>query len=116
MELAGLEPATSWVRFGRSDRSNSAALQGISRAKARRGLLPITYVCRRFTGVEATRPRLWPKRRRAAVRDARKGRGHASALVVTNRNNLLSAMQVLEAASVIGVIRRTQSLRGRFRF
>jgi hypothetical protein len=37
----------------------------------------------------------------------------AGAPHVTNRNNLLCAMQVLEAASVIGVIRRTQSLTGR---
>ena len=29
MELAGLEPATSWVRFGRPLRANSANLQGI---------------------------------------------------------------------------------------
>jgi hypothetical protein len=54
MELAGLEPATSWVRFGRPDRSNSAALQGIWRPTARRGLFPITGVCRRFTAVKAT--------------------------------------------------------------
>jgi hypothetical protein len=27
MELAGLEPATSWVRFRRPNHSNSAALQ-----------------------------------------------------------------------------------------
>jgi biofilm PGA synthesis N-glycosyltransferase PgaC len=32
---------------------------------------------------------------------------------VTNRGNLISAMQVLEAASIIGLIRRTQSLTGR---
>ena len=29
MELAGLEPAASWVRFGRPLRANSANLQGI---------------------------------------------------------------------------------------
>ena len=28
MELAGLEPATSWVRFGRALDSNHADLQG----------------------------------------------------------------------------------------
>ena len=32
---------------------------------------------------------------------------------VTNRTNLLCAMQVLEAASIIGLIRRTGALRGR---
>ena len=32
---------------------------------------------------------------------------------VTNRVNLLAAMQILEAASIIGLIRRTSSLRGR---
>jgi Glycosyltransferase like family 2 len=32
---------------------------------------------------------------------------------VTNRTNLLCAMQVLEAASIIGLIRRSQALRGR---
>jgi poly-beta-1,6-N-acetyl-D-glucosamine synthase len=32
---------------------------------------------------------------------------------VTNRNNFICAMQVLEAASIIGLIRRTQSLTGR---
>jgi poly-beta-1,6-N-acetyl-D-glucosamine synthase len=37
----------------------------------------------------------------------------AGAPRVTNRNNLLCAMQVLEAASVIDVIRRTPSLTGR---
>ena len=37
----------------------------------------------------------------------------AGAPHVTNRVNLLCAMQVLEAASIIGLIRRTQALRGR---
>ena len=37
----------------------------------------------------------------------------AAAPHVTNRNGLLCAMQVLEAAAVIGLIRRTQSLTGR---
>jgi biofilm PGA synthesis N-glycosyltransferase PgaC len=32
---------------------------------------------------------------------------------VTNRGNLISAMQVLESAAIIGLIRRTQSLTGR---
>ena len=37
----------------------------------------------------------------------------AGAPHVTNRGRLLPAMQVLEAASIIGLIRRTQSLSGR---
>jgi biofilm PGA synthesis N-glycosyltransferase PgaC len=37
----------------------------------------------------------------------------AGAPHVTNRGRLLSAMQVLEAASIIGLIRRTQALTGR---
>ena len=37
----------------------------------------------------------------------------AGAPHVTNRGRLLLAMQVLEAASIIGLIRRTQSLTGR---
>ena len=37
----------------------------------------------------------------------------AGAPHVTNRGRLLTAMQVLEAASIIGLIRRTQSLTGR---
>jgi poly-beta-1,6-N-acetyl-D-glucosamine synthase len=37
----------------------------------------------------------------------------AGAPHVTNRNRLICAMQVLEAASIIGLIRRTQSLTGR---
>ena len=39
--------------------------------------------------------------------------GVAGAPHVTNRNGLLCAMQVLEAAAIIGLIRRTQSLTGR---
>ena len=37
----------------------------------------------------------------------------AGAAHVTNRTRLICAMQVLEAASIIGLIRRTQSLSGR---
>ena len=37
----------------------------------------------------------------------------AGAPHVTNRGRFLLAMQVLEAASIIGLIRRTQSLTGR---
>lgn len=37
----------------------------------------------------------------------------AGAPHVTNRNHLICALQVLEAASIIGLIRRTQSLTGR---
>src|SRR4051812_37843371 len=37
----------------------------------------------------------------------------AGAPHVTNRNGLLCAMQVLEAAAIIGLVRRTQSLTGR---
>ena len=37
----------------------------------------------------------------------------AGAPHVTNRENLLSAMQILEVASIIGLIRRTQALAGR---
>jgi biofilm PGA synthesis N-glycosyltransferase PgaC len=37
----------------------------------------------------------------------------AAAPHVTNRTNLICAMQVLEAAAIIGLIRRTQSLTGR---
>jgi poly-beta-1,6-N-acetyl-D-glucosamine synthase len=37
----------------------------------------------------------------------------AGAPFVTNRRNLLCAMQVLEAAAIIGLIRRTQSVTGR---
>jgi pimeloyl-ACP methyl ester carboxylesterase len=48
--------------------------RGVGEARPRRGI-QMPRVCRRFTGVKATRPRLWPKRRRAAVRVARKGRG-----------------------------------------
>jgi biofilm PGA synthesis N-glycosyltransferase PgaC len=48
----------------------------------------------------------------------RLGRSRLNAAVagaphVTNRSNLLAAIQVLEAASIIGLIRRTGSLRGR---
>src|SRR3954465_10349122 len=39
--------------------------------------------------------------------------GVAGAPHVTNRNGLLCAMQVLESAAIIGLIRRTQSLTGR---
>ncbi len=39
--------------------------------------------------------------------------GVAGAPHVTNRDDLLCAMQVLEAAAIIGLIRRTQSLTGR---
>ena len=37
----------------------------------------------------------------------------AGAPHVTNRGRLIHALQVLEAASIIGLIRRTQSLTGR---
>jgi hypothetical protein len=65
MELAGLEPATSWVRFGRPKRSNARDLQGFSRGRACLGPLPIPNVCRRVTGVKATERPLWPKPERA---------------------------------------------------
>ena len=62
MELAGLEPAASWVRFGRPLRANSANLQGIERATVRHRPFPITYICRRFTGIKARETALRPKR------------------------------------------------------
>src|SRR5439155_15876332 len=37
----------------------------------------------------------------------------AGAPHVTNRTNLLCAMQIIEAASIIGLIRRTQAVAGR---
>jgi hypothetical protein len=67
VELAGLEPAASWVRFGRPIRSNSADLQALLANTAWFGLVRIPYVCRRFTGVKATELLLWPKRRRAGT-------------------------------------------------
>jgi hypothetical protein len=62
MELAGLEPAASWVRFGRPHCSNSADLQDIWLATARGRPFRITYICRRFSGVKARETALWPKR------------------------------------------------------
>jgi hypothetical protein len=44
MELAGLEPATSWVRFGRPTCSNGIYLQGFCDPTAWRGPIPIPYV------------------------------------------------------------------------
>ena len=51
MELAGLEPATSWVRFGLASHSNDRDLQGFWSALAeisRSGYLPIAGDYREF--------------------------------------------------------------------
>jgi hypothetical protein len=60
-ELAGLEPATSWVRFARPNRLNTVDLQGVSRSEASSDPIRMPDVCRRYTGVKGTKPALWPK-------------------------------------------------------
>lgn len=60
MELAGLEPPPSWVRFGRLPSSNSACLQGFLGSVGRCGGAHMLGVCRHFTGVKATEPGFWP--------------------------------------------------------
>ena len=53
MELAGLEPAASWVRFGRPNRSNSPRFAGHSASYGPALAIPDYYICRRVTGVKA---------------------------------------------------------------
>ena len=69
----------------------------------------LVIVCDADTHLHPLAPKLLVKRMaRSPLTVAVAGSPH-----VTNRVNLLCAMQVLEAASIIGLIRRTQALRGR---
>jgi hypothetical protein len=56
MELAGLEPAASWVRFGRALCSKSANLQGFRWALTERGAVRMPADCRRLPGVCPRKP------------------------------------------------------------
>jgi hypothetical protein len=53
MELAGLEPATSWVRFRGSGVADTAALQGLMVVPARHPWLGIAADIRRFSSFQA---------------------------------------------------------------
>jgi hypothetical protein len=73
MELAGLEPATSWVRFGRAPRSNNRDLQELWWPAA--GVVPprMPTNCRRL-------PRVCPRRRRFGGKHPHRGRGSPPAI------------------------------------
>jgi hypothetical protein len=64
MELAGLDPATSWVRFGRAPCSNSADLQEFRRASAEVSPLRMFAGCGRLPGVCPRKRRFGGKRPR----------------------------------------------------
>jgi hypothetical protein len=53
MELAGLEPAASWVRSRRSGVADTAALQGLMVVPARRSWLGIAAGICRFSSFQA---------------------------------------------------------------
>ncbi len=61
MELAGLEPATSWVRFRLPTRSTGAHLQALYRTPWHTGADSDGLGLQAITGVKATKPTLWPK-------------------------------------------------------
>lgn len=88
------------VNHGKADRLNA----GFSRA--RHNLVVVTDADAHLhaLAIKLLVKRLSRSRRIAAV---------AGAPHVTNRSNLLCAMQILEAAAIIGLIRRTQALAGR---
>ncbi|MEU0163756.1 glycosyltransferase [Streptomyces sp. NPDC006261] len=88
------------VNLGKADRLN----EGMRRA--RHELVVVTDADTHLhpDAVKYLVERITRSRRYAAV---------AGAPFVTNRRNVLSAMQVLEAASLIGLIRRTHALAGR---
>jgi poly-beta-1,6-N-acetyl-D-glucosamine synthase len=98
------------------DRRVRAVRDPVNRGKAERlnlGLqlaaTDLVIVCDADTHMHPLAPKLLVSRLlRSPLNAAAAGAPH-----VSNRTNLLSAMQVLEAASIIGLIRRTSSLRGR---
>jgi poly-beta-1,6-N-acetyl-D-glucosamine synthase len=75
----------------------------------RRTSTELVIVCDADTHLHPLAPKLLVARMLRSRRTA----AVAGSPHVTNRVNLLCAMQVLEAASIIGLIRRTQALRGR---
>ena len=68
MELAGLEPATSWVRFGRALDSNSTDLQGFRSGLAGHGPVRMRSDHRRLPGVCPPKRRFGGKRHRPSSR------------------------------------------------
>jgi hypothetical protein len=68
MELAGLEPATSWVRFGRALCSNCADLQGFLQPVARDSSVRMRTDYRRLPGVCPSKTAL--RGQRPALADA----------------------------------------------
>ncbi|MFV0138063.1 glycosyltransferase [Streptomyces sp. HMX87] len=88
------------VNLGKADRLNDGM------RKARHELVVVTDADTHLhpDAIKYLVARITRSRRYAAV---------AGAPFVTNRRNVLSAMQVLEAASLIGLIRRTHALAGR---
>jgi hypothetical protein len=53
MELAGLEPATSWVRSGAAVRSNALSLQGVSTLVSTEAVTKSRPITGRFGGIWA---------------------------------------------------------------
>jgi poly-beta-1,6-N-acetyl-D-glucosamine synthase len=103
-------------RAGGGDPRLRVVLDAVNRGKAERLNLgferarhELVIVLDADTHMHPLAPKLLVKRMlRSPLNAAVAGAAH-----VTNRTNLLCAMQVLEAASIIGLIRRTGSLRGR---
>jgi hypothetical protein len=59
MELAGLEPATSWVRCGKALSTECADLLGVSRDSVLLSDLVRRSACRHFSGAWSTQPAAW---------------------------------------------------------
>lgn len=62
VEPAGIEPATSWVRFGRPNHPNSLTCRTFSERRSFAAHARSPCICRRFTGVKARELALWPQR------------------------------------------------------
>ena len=107
---------TAAERAGAGDRRLQVLRDAVNRGKAeqlnrglRRARYDLVIVCDADTHLHP----LAPKFLVARLLQSRLNVAVAGGPHVTNRTNLLSAMQVIEAASIIGLIRRTSSLRGR---
>lgn len=103
-------------RAAEGDRRIRVVEDSVNRGKAERlnrgfaiASSDLVLVCDADTHMHPVAPKLLVNRLARSPLNA----AVAAAPHVTNRTNLLCAMQVLEAASIIGLIRRTGSLRGR---
>jgi hypothetical protein len=99
MELAGLEPATSWVRC--APRSNHVDLQGFRPAPAGFGPAGMPGDCRRLLGVCPRKRRFGGKRRRRVGKSRRLPRPWLSGAHRTGSHRAGSPRQHREVAAAL---------------